>query len=123
MNEYICYVTGADSLGYSFMKNMVEIANKGAVLQEGKVPRLSYPHSAFLYLRTEELLENKPGFQFQIVDLNYTKEHLESLPIEELRPLVAQKGVKGRDKNKMIRQYLAACESGKNNDESSEEDE
>jgi hypothetical protein len=39
-----------------------------------------------------------------------------------MRPLVAQKGVKGRDKVKMIKQYLAACESGKN-DESSEEDE
>lgn len=121
MNKYLVYVTGSDSLGYSFMKNMVEIANKGAVLQEGKVPRLNYPHSAFLMLHTEELMVDKPGFRYQVVDINYTKEHLESLPIETMRHLVAEQGVKGRDKVKMIKQYLAACESGKDVSEDSAE--
>ena len=119
MNKYICYVTGADSIGYSFMKNVIELAQKGAVLQEGKVPCMRFPHSAFLVLHTEDLMEDKPGFRFQIVDIQYTKEYLESFPIEEMRSLVAEKGIKGRDKNKMIKQYLAACESGKNIDENS----
>lgn len=121
MNRYICYVTGADSIGYSFMKNVIELAQKGAVLQEGKVPCMRFPHSAFLVLHTEDLMEDKPGFRFQIVDIQYTKEYLESFPIEEMRSLVAEKGIKGRDKNKMIKQYLAACESGKNIDENSTE--
>ena len=117
MNKYICYVTGADSIGYSFMKNVIELAQKGAVLQEGKVPCMRFPHSAYMILHTDELMKDKPGFRYQIVDINYTKEYLESFPIEEMRALVAEKGVKGRDKNKMIKQYLAACESGKNVDE------
>lgn len=123
MNKYICYVTGADSIGYSFMKNVIELAQKGAVLQEGKVPCMRFPHSAFLTLHTEELMEDKPGFRFQIVDIQYTKEYLESFPIEEMRSLVAEKGIKGRDKNKMIKQYLAACETGKNEDSAEAEDE
>lgn len=123
MNKYICYVTGADSIGYSFMKNVIELAQKGAVLQEGKVPCMRFPHSAFLVLHTEELMEDKPGFRYQIVDINYTKEYLESFPIEEMRALVAEKGIKGRDKNKMIKQYLAACETGKNEDSAEAEDE
>lgn len=123
MNKYICYVTGADSIGYSFMKNVIELAQKGAVLQEGKVPCMRFPHSAFLILHTEELMEDKPGFRFQTVDINYTKEYLESLPIEEMRPLVAEKGIKGRDKAKMIKQYLAACETSKNEDSAEAEDE
>lgn len=123
MNKYICYVTGADSIGYSFMKNIIELAQKGAVLQEGKVPCMRFPHSAFLVLHTEDLMEDKPGFRYQIVDINYTKEYLESFPIEEMRSLVAEKGIKGRDKNKMIKQYLAACETGKNEDSAEAEDE
>ena len=120
MNKYICYVTGSDSLGFSFIKNVIELAQKGAVLQEGKVPSMRFPHSAYMILHTDELMESKPGFRFQIVDINYTKEYLESFPIEEMRHLVAEKGIKGRDKNKMIKQYLAACESGKNDEDSAE---
>jgi hypothetical protein len=121
MNKYLCYVTGADSIGYSFMQNVVSLAQKGATLQEDKIPAMRFPHSAFMYFETEELMEDKPGFRFQIIDIQYTKEHLESLPIETMRHLVAEKGVKGRDKTKMIKQYLAACESGKNVDEDSAE--
>jgi len=120
-NKYIVYVTGADSIGYNFVQNVIEMAAKGAVLQEGKVPCMRFPHSAFMMLETDELLQDKPGFRFQTVDINYTKEHLESLPIEVMRHLVAEKGVKGRAKDKMIKQYLAACESGKNVDEDSAE--
>lgn len=123
MNEYKVLVTGSDSIGYSFMKNIVELANKGAVLEENKIPALRFPFSAWMYLETDKLMVNKPGFQFQIIDLNYSKEHLESLPIEEMRPLVAQKGVKGRAKDKMIKQYLAACESGKDVEPSEEGEE
>lgn len=109
MNEYIVYVTGSDSLGYSFMKNMVEIANKGAALQEGKVPRLSYPHSAFMYLRTEELLENKPGFQFQIIQEKFTKEQLDDMSWEEVKTVIKKAtGITGRDRGLITAQYLKA---------------
>ena len=109
MNEYIVYVTGADSIGYSFMQNCVEIAGKGAVLQEGKVPRMSYPHSAFFYLRTEELLENKPGFQFQIIQELFTKEQLDDMDWDTLKATVKKKyGISGRDRNLLVTQYLKA---------------
>lgn len=121
MNHYLVYVTGSDSIGYNFMQNITQLANLGAVLQEGKVPCMRFPHSAFMTLSTDALMQDKPGFRFQVIDINHTKEYLESLPIETMRHVVAKKGVKGRDKSKMIRQYLAACESGKNIDENSTE--
>ena len=121
MNHYLVYVTGSDGIGYSFMKNVTELASLGAVLEEGKIPCMRFPYSAFMTLSTDELMQDKPGFRFQVIDINHTKEYLESLPIETMRHVVAKKGIKGRDKSKMIRQYLAACESGKNSDEYSTE--
>lgn len=112
MNRYMLYVTGNDSLGYNFMKNIVEASNRGAILQEDKVPRLSYPHSCWMYIESKDMLEDSPGFRYQVIQENYTKEQLEDMPIEDIRPILARRGIKGRAKDKMIRQYLATCESG-----------
>lgn len=109
MNEYKVFVTGSDSIGYAFIKNVVELANKGATLEEGKVPRLSYPHSAWFDFKTDELMENKPGFQFQIVQELFTKEQLDDMDWEELKRTVKKKyGISGRDRNLLVTQYLKA---------------
>lgn len=109
MNEYKVLVTGSDSIGYSFMKNIIELANKGAVLEEGKVPALRFPHSCWMYLQTKELMENKPGFQFQVMQENFTKEQLDDLEWSEFKAVVKKKhGISGRDRTLMTNQYLKA---------------
>lgn len=109
-----------------FIKRVVELSKQGAVLKDNTCPRLrTLPFIAeftFELTGTEEL-KNSPGVNAIPVALSekvYTKEQLEAMPIEDMRPIVASRGVKGRDKNKMIKQYLAAVESGI--DESSEGD-
>lgn len=109
MNEYKVLVTGSDSIGYSFMKNIVELANMGATLEDGKVPSLRFPQSAWMYLQTAELMENKPGFQFQIMQENFTKEQLDELEWSEFKAVVKKKyGITGRDRTLLTNQYLKA---------------
>lgn len=111
-----------------FVQRLLELGAKGATLKERTCPRLKgLPYAAELVFEVEgfETLPNTPGVNAVPVALSekvYTKEQLEAMPIEEMRPIVGSRGVKGRDKNKMVKQYLAAVESGKNA-ESSEEDE
>ena len=112
-NEYKVYVTGNDTLGYKFIQNLVDLANKGAVLEEGKVPRLSFPHSAWMHLKTDELLENKPGVQYQIIQENFTREQLDALEWPEFKAFVKKKhGIAGRDRQVMTTQYLKAAFGG-----------
>jgi hypothetical protein len=112
-----------------FIKRVVELAQQGAVLKDNTCPRLkTLPFIAeFTFeVNGSEELKVSPGVNAIPVPLGekvYTKEQLEAMPIEEMRIIVASRGVKGRDKSKMVKQYLAAVESGKNADESSEEDE
>jgi len=112
-----------------FIKRVIELSKQGAVLKDNTCPRLrTLPFIAeftFELSGTEEL-KTSPGVNAIPVALSdkvYTKEQLEAMPIEDMRPVVASRGVKGRDKLKMIKQYLAAVESGKDADESSGEDE
>ena len=112
-----------------FVQRLLELGAKGATLKERTCPRLKgLPYAAELVFQVDGIvtLENTPGVNAIPVALSekvYTKEQLEAMPIEEMRPIVGSRGVKGRDKVKMIKQYLAAVESGKNADESSEENE
>lgn len=111
-----------------FIKRVVELAQQGAVLKDNTCPRLkTLPFIAeFTFeVNGSEELKVSPGVNAIPVPLGekvYSKEQLEAMPIEDMRPIVASRGVKGRAKDKMIKQYLAAVESGKMC-ESSEEDE
>lgn len=109
MNEYKILVTGNDGIGYNFMKNIVELANMGAVIEDNKVPALRFPHSCWMYLQTKELMENKPGFQFQIMQEIFTKEQLDDMDWDTLKATVKKKyGISGRDRNLLVTQYLKA---------------
>ena len=109
MIEYKVLVTGSDSIGYSFMKNVVELANMGAVIEDNKVPALRFPHSCWMYLQTKELMENKPGFQFQIMQEIFTKEQLDDMDWDTLKATVKKKyGISGRDRQLITLQYLKA---------------
>ena len=109
MNEYKVLVTGNDSIGYSFMKNVIELASMGATLEEGKVPTMRFPFSAWMYLQTDELMESKPGFQFQIMQENFTKEQLDGLDWPDFKHTLKRKyGIGGRNREQMTREYLKA---------------
>ena len=124
MNKYLTLVTGPkDSLGFDFLKNVVELANKGAVLAEGKVPSLRFPQSAWMVIETEELLEDKPGFQFQIIEEYLTKDQLEALEWDDFKHKVKRQfGISGRNRTIMTRQYLKAAFGTEGSEESSDED-
>lgn len=107
MNEYKVLVTGNDAIGYAFMRNVVELAGLGAVLEEDKVPSLRFPQSAWMYLKTKELMENKPGFQFQILQEVYTKEQLDEMDWDTFKRTLKRKyGLGGRNREQMTREYL-----------------
>lgn len=106
-NKYLVYVTGADSIGYSFMKNVIEMASKGAILQEGKVPSMRFPHSAFMEFETDELMQDNPGFRFQIIHEHFTKEQLDEMEWEDLKKLIKKAtGKTGRDRQLLSNYYL-----------------
>jgi uncharacterized protein YbcV (DUF1398 family) len=106
-NKYIVLVTGTkDSLGFDFMKNVVSLANKGAVLQEGKVPFMRFPHQAFMYFETDELMENTPGFQYQIIQEIFTKEQLDEMDWETFKRVLKKVGIGGRTRDVMTTKYL-----------------
>ena len=109
MNEYKVLVTGNDAIGYAFIKNIIELANLGATLEDGKVPCLRFPFSAWMYLKTDELMENKPGFQFQILQEVFTKEQLDELDWPDFKHTLKRKyGIGGRNREQMTREYLKA---------------
>lgn len=110
-NKYIVLVTGTkDSLGFDFMKNVVALANKGAVLQEGKVPFMRFPHQAFMYFQTDELMENSPGFRFQRIQELYTKDQLEAMEWDDFKMVLKRDfGITGRNRQQMTREYLKAA--------------
>lgn len=106
MNKYLVYVTGNETLGYNFMKNVVKAVQMGATLKENSVPRMSFPHSAWFDLETEEFKKNEPGFQYQIVSEIYSKDQLEEMEWEELKKVAKKVGVTGRDRQQVIRKYV-----------------
>lgn len=116
MNEYKVLVTGNDSIGYNFMKNVVELASMGATLEEGKVPTMRFPFSAWMYLKTDKLMESKPGFQFQVMQENFTKEQLDDMDWPEFKAVLKRKfGIGGRNREQMTREYLKAVEDSESN--------
>lgn len=102
-----------------FIKRVVELGKQGAVLKDNTCPRLrTLPFIAeftFELSGTEEL-KNSPGVNAIPVPLGekvYTKEQLEAMPIEDIRPILASRNIKGRDKRLMIKEYIEAVEASK----------
>lgn len=112
-NKYIVLVTGVkDSIGFDFMQNVVSLANKGATLQEGKIPSMRFPYQAFMYYECEDLMENCPGFQFQRIQEIYTKEQLDDMEWEDFKRVIKRDtGLTGRSRDQLTRQYLKTVET------------
>jgi hypothetical protein len=99
-----------------FVSRILELGSKGATLKERTCPRLKgLPYAAELVYEVEgtEPLQVGPGVNaipVALSELVYTKEQLEAMPIEDIRPILASRGIKGRDKRLMIKEYLETFE-------------
>jgi predicted esterase len=110
MNRYLVLVTGTkDSIGMHFMQNIVEMANKGATLIEDKVPHMRFPFQAWMSLTTKELMKDSPGFQFQRIEEQFTREQLDAMDWETLKKTIKKNaGITGRDRDLLVNKYLKA---------------
>lgn len=137
---YQINITSKDSLGLNMIENIVEMANKGAVLKPGAMPIMSFPHSCTMLLdsdvpptpsacvrvfEVETNTEVKPGQEPTVVAPSkpavfsmdnqeakpLTKEELDKLDFQtEFKELCKSVGITGRDREKMTKEYLAKFE-------------
>lgn len=108
MNKYKLQITSQDFYGHNFIDNIAKYAAKGAVIDKKERFYNDYPHACVMVIETEEFLKSEPSVDVVIVHENWTKEVLQEMRIEDLRPIVATRGITGRDKNQMIRDFLEA---------------
>jgi len=108
VNKYEIQLGPVDVLGIKWLDNLIRFIKMGAEVKEGHTPKAKFPHHAWLTIETSELLRNEPGVQVFKIDEVYTREQLDAMEFPELREAVKSRGVKGRDRQLMTRQYLAA---------------
>lgn len=108
MNKFKVELKATDSAGIKFLEQVVKLANQGATIDSSYPTKNSFPNKVMLSIETEEFLVDdiKNGMRVYPVELQYSREYLEKLTIQELRPIVKERGVTGRDCNQMIREYL-----------------
>lgn len=108
MNTYKIELKAKDSAGIKFLEQVVKFANMGASIDTAYPTKNTFPNQVMLSVQTEEFLEDDivNGMRVYPVELQYSREYLETLTIQDLRPLVKERGVTGRDCNQMIREYL-----------------
>lgn len=135
MSLYELHVRSADPMGFGMIETIVELANGGATIKEGVLPRLSFPHSIILVIETEEeptptptvrvfnmsesareiLIESEENqassFSMSFESAPTTKEELDKMEFKDFRELCKTVGVKGRDRTQMTREYIKAKES------------
>lgn len=111
-------ITATDPI--EFLKVCQEAIIRGARYKAGTY--VSVKTLPLMAEMTVEIEEDKPETQWKDNGPNvwaipltqkeffYSKEFLEALPIEEIRPILASRGIKGRDKKQMIREYLESFE-------------
>ena len=112
MNSYKVELKATDSAGIKFLENVVRFANLGATIDTAYPTKNTFPNKVMLNVETEEFLEDDMvnGVRVYTVELQYSKEYLETLTIEELRPICKERGVTGRANQQMIRDYLETFE-------------
>lgn len=106
MKRYRVKVTGSDAIGWSFLKNVIVVANKGGVLAEGVNPRLTFPHEVMMIVNTKEDLVSVPGITYIPILQKYNKEELEEMEWDDFRAKMREAGVIGKDRQVMIGKYL-----------------
>lgn len=108
MNKYNIELKATDAGGMMFLHQVVRFANMGGKLDTNYPNKNTFPNKAMMYVETEEFLEDDManGLRVWPIELQYSREYLETLTIQELRPIVKERNVTGRDCQQMIREYL-----------------
>ena len=102
----------ADRIGY--VKEIMKLANLGATLQANTVPRLIAPFTAEFEIMVDPKTPYKDTHCIRAYPPDhriYTQQELEGMDWAEFRESVALLGVKGRERDKMVTDYLIAVES------------
>lgn len=128
--KYQLVVKCGNSLGFGWLEQIVELANQGAVLKDGVMQMLKFPHTCWMEIESDveptpnpfvrvfredksEVLavkevEEVNSFSMDIdTSVRKTKEELDALEWDEFKALLKANGIGGRDRNKMTNQYLA----------------
>ena len=110
MNEYKIAISANDPYGAAFLKTVVGFANKGAVIDEAHSWTCKFPAKVYMNIKTDEYLETDMvnGIQVFPISITYTKEMLDALEWTAFKDVVKKRGVGGRDREQMVRQYLEA---------------
>ena len=108
VNKYEIQLGPVDVLGIKWLENLIRFIKMGAEVKEGHTPKAKFPHHAWLTIETSELLRDEPGVQVFKIDEVYTREQLDAMEWDEFRDAVKSRQIKGRQRDLMTRQYLAA---------------
>lgn len=108
VNKYEIQLGPVDVLGIKWLENLIRFIKMGAEVKEGHTPKAKFPHHAWLTIETSELLRNEPGVQVFKIDEVYTREQLDAMEFPAFRDAVKSRQIRGRDRQIMTRQYLAA---------------
>jgi len=105
--KYRVSVQGTDSLGHKWLSNVVEVAKLGGEVDMNQL-RTSFPHSAIMFLETDQEMVSRSGVTFTVLEQSYsTEEELDALPIEKWRKLMKANGCNSRNRHDGNTQYLA----------------
>lgn len=99
-----------------FVQKLLEIGSKGGKLNPLTVPRLSTsPYNVELIVeltdRNNQIKSDPYVIAFPIAPEIYTEEQMKEMVWDEFRVACSQVGVKGRDRDKMLSDYLSAVKS------------
>jgi len=108
VNEYEIQLGPVDHLGHKWAENLIKYTKLGAEVKKGSLIKATFPHHVWLTISTSEVLKNEPGVQVFRINETFTKEQLELMDWDEFRSAVAQKRIRGRKRDDMMRAYLKA---------------
>ena len=108
VNEYEIQLGPVDHLGHKWAENLIKYTKLGAEVKKGSLIKATFPHHVWLTISTSEVLKNEPGVQVFRINETFTKEQLEVMEWLEFRDAVAQKRIRGRKRDDMMRAYLKA---------------
>lgn len=106
MKRYRVKITGLDSIGWSFLQNVIKVAGQGGVIAHGINPRLSFPHELMMILDTDKEMESVVGITYTPILTTYTEKELAEMEWDTFRAELKKVGVIGKDRQKMVDKYL-----------------
>lgn len=108
MIKYEIELSGIHQDGLKFLQDLAKFSKMQAEPTKLTLWRNRFPHRAFLYLETEEVLKDEHGVKVNRMDAPYTKAELEEMGWAEFKTMLREEhGITGRDRNVLINKYLA----------------